>query len=57
MIFVATIGLIIAVGFLYWLWQPRSCPACKEGKLHSVFFDMEWDSMVYQCDKCKERFF
>ena len=53
----ATIGLIIAVWFLYWVWQPHPCLACRDGKLHSIFYDMEWDSMVYQCDKCGKRFF
>ena len=34
--------------------KPR-CPRCG-GKLHSTFFDMTFDRMVYKCSKCGEEY-
>ena len=32
------------------------CPKCKVGRLRSEFLDMDWDKIVYKCDKCNDRF-
>lgn len=34
--------------------KPR-CPRCG-GKLHSTFFDLTFDKMVYKCSKCGEEY-
>ena len=35
--------------------MPHKCPKCG-GKLHSEFFDMQFDKMVYRCDKCGKEY-
>ena len=34
--------------------KPR-CPRCG-GKLHSTFFDLTFDKLVYKCSKCGEEY-
>ena len=49
---VAAAGVIILAVLI--MTKPR-CPRCG-GKLHSTFFDMTFDRMVYRCSKCGEEY-
>jgi uncharacterized protein (DUF983 family) len=36
-------------------WLRIDCPECY-GKLHQEFFDMQYDKLVWKCDKCGKQF-